>query len=250
MAELWAQIGNARTDELGIHVLKVNRPVLAEVTDFREGLPFLPGSVLFNTPFGMKEITLECYVRYKDSGLTEVQQEREIAKLYSGEEVRIVLSDEEDVYYIGKISEGIMLERHTNVAKFTLTLLCQPFATEHTSARIEKKGQTSGADHAFQFVNTGTAYSECTVRITPGTDLNELALKVNESELHLKTVIPAGSEVIFNTESFSVQVNDKEHALDLYGEFPLVEPGENQVIISGNTQFNYDIKIEYSRRYL
>jgi predicted phage tail component-like protein len=231
---MWFEFGGIRSGDLNIKVLRFRKPVLPEFSDHYEFIPGRDGSILFPQNFTNRVIEIDCLIMYS-SKENRSAEERELAKLFTKEEKRLIISDEPDVYYLAKLSETFELDRHKTMSSFTLVFNCQPFALTE-----EKKVTFSNidADQEVTFENIGTFESYPEIEIILAESINELSVRLNDETLTFtpNEEVASGSVISINSDDYSFRVDDQPIILELSGDFPVVCAGENTLIVSAATQ--------------
>lgn len=243
---MWFKFGEVHSDDLNIKVLRIRKPFLPDFHDQREYVPGKDGSIVYPQPFRELTIEIDCLILYSNRH-KKVAEDRNLAKLYSYSEQKLILSDESDVFYIGKLGGTFQSDRHKTLSSFTIEFICQPFSYE-----LEPINQTytKNSTESFLVKPNGTAYSEFKISITPQSTINNLSIAVNEVILHYVGKVQAGQTLTIDTEEFDAELNDENVSMNLTGEFPVLYPGQNEIKITANTDFNYAANIEYYNRYL
>lgn len=249
----WFKINGVHSSDLNIKVLEVHKPILPQINDHRENIAGRDGSILFPLSFGDKEITVDCMILH-ESKETRTQDLRTLSsKLYTYDEVKIEFDDEPDVYYLGKISENIDLDRYPTFGLFSIKFICNPFSTSLESTEISNK-YTAVEEKTVEAICDGTAPSEFTLEVTPEVGVQNFTVKIGDDELKYIGIINTNQKFVLNTEDLEAYIIDGSSKTNvseqLRGRFPLILPGNNTITFSGNPDFAVNIKINFSNRYL
>lgn len=243
---LWFKFGDTHSDDLNIKVLRIRKPSLPDFQDQREYVPGRDGSIVYPQPFRDLPIEIDCLIKYS-SKENKLIENRGLAKLYSYGEGKLIISEEPDVFYVGKLGKSFQLDKHRTMSSFTLEFICQPFAYE---LRPTIKSHTGRSGNLITVETIGTAYSEFKMAITPQSTINNLSIAVNVNViLNYVEKVPAGATLTIDTEEFEALIDDENVSMNLTGEFPVLYPGGNEIKITSDTDFSYELIIEYYNRY-
>lgn len=242
---MWFEFGGIRSSDLNIKVLRFRKPVLPEFSDHYEFIPGRDGSILFPQNFTNRVIEIDCLIMYS-SKENRSAEERELAKLFTKEEKRLIISDEPDIYYLAKLSETFQLDRHKAMSSFTLVFNCQPFALTE-----EKKVTFSNidADQEVTFENIGTFESYPEIEIVPAQSVQgEFVLTMNGDVFTFTPGENITADTIrIDSSEYLFQAGEQAYILELSGAFPVVSPGNNTLRINVPAQY---IRVYWQPRFL
>ncbi|MFU0834010.1 MAG: hypothetical protein ACFWUC_13890 [Oscillospiraceae bacterium] len=243
---MWFQFGDVHSSELNLKVLHIQKPILPEFQDQRETMPGIDGTVLYPQSFESKQIEIECLLLHANQKAKYVEN-RQLAKLYSQYEQKLITSDEPDVFYLGKLSGNFTPDSHKTLSSLTFSFTCQPFAY---SLNKKVMSYTKSSADIFMVTSNGTAYSEFKLTLTPQETIENVSISVGDVVLTYEAKIEAGKSLVVDTEEFEAYLNDENVTLNLSGEFPVIYPGENAVQITANNDFHYDATFEFYDRFM
>jgi predicted phage tail component-like protein len=243
---MWFQFGDIRSDELNIKVLRIRKPILPEFQDHRETIPGLDGTILYPQPFESKPIEIDCLLQHADR-YNKYVENRLLAKLYSREEQKLITSDEPDVFYLGKLSGNFTPDPHKTLSSFTLSFTCQPFAYSLNKKVINYRKSSSDL---FTVTSDGTAYSEFKLTLTPQETIENINIKVGDAVLVYGEEVAAGESLVIDTDAAEAFIDGENVTINLFGEFPVLYPGENVVEIAANNDFSYEVTFEFYDRFM
>lgn len=237
---MWFKFGEVHSDDLNIKVLRIRKPFLPDFQDQREYVPGKDGSIVYPQPFRELTIEIDCLILYSNRH-KKVAEDRNLAKLYSYSEQKLILSDESDVFYIGKLGGIFQPDRHKTLSSFTIEFICQPF--KYGPNRVVEISSLPGT-----FMNAGTYYSQPIITILLSSSTNSFTLKVNGNELKYTSNISSSDIIVIDCQNYEFRINDELKVLEVSGFFSSIAPGENTIEITGATASN--VKIEYQELYL
>jgi predicted phage tail component-like protein len=228
----------------------VKRPLLPAAKLRRIDPPGISGSYDFDDDgqeYSLRTITMK--IQYIGTSYEELRtRARQIAAWLSTQSwAQLKMHDEEDKYYLAKVTSAIDLENLWESGSADIEFDCQPFA--YSNERRPQWISVTGVDDTF--TNLGTRRinfkspqgSKSIIKILGswqniGIGMNGKSLYYGESGSGLLIIDNIEMEVILNDENkFSVITGDIDTFL------PIV-PGENTVLISGDSIL-VEISIEY-----
>jgi predicted phage tail component-like protein len=258
---MWFEFNGIRSDELNIRVLRFRNPALPEFSDHYEYVPGRDGALLFPRTFGMREIEIDCLLLH-ESRTKRVQAIREFSQLFTRQEGSLVISDEPDVYYLGKLSGTFELEMHKTLSSFTLVFRCQPFRYSIESQEVFFDMESNSVQSIY---NGGTAETYPTIVISAEYgEIDHPNITINDKYLLYTGVLTARSTIELNTESFLANksmerdivttgaYDTSEDSILAYidGEFGALMPGGNTFAYSSTNGQRARIRLVWKERFL
>lgn len=261
MTMMWFQFNGIRSDELNIKVLRFHNPALPTFEDHYEYVPGRHGSLVFPQTFGTREIEIDCLLLH-ESRKNRAQAIRTLSRLFSLQEGRLVVSDEPDVYYIGKLASSFSLDVHRTLSSFTLVFRCQPFRYAINARELTFDMDSNNVQYIS---NDGTAetYPSLVIQAVFG-EIQNPKITINDKYLLYNGVLTPNSAIEINTESFlATKSMERDIATTgaydtaennilsmIDGEFGALFPGGNTFAYSSANGQRARIRLVWQERYL
>lgn len=258
---MWFEFNGIRSDELNIRVLRFRNPVLPEFSDHYEYVPGRDGALLFPRPFGTREIEIDCLLLH-ESRTKRSQAIRELSQLFTRQEGSLVISDEPDVYYVGKLAGTFPLDAHKTLSSFTLVFRCQPFRYAIDTRELTFDMESNSVRHIS---NGGTAetYPSVVIKAAYG-EIQNPKITINDKYLLYNGVLTPNSAIEINTESFLATKSMERDIVTtgaydtaennilsmIDGEFGALFPGGNTFAYSSANGQRARIRLVWQERYL
>lgn len=216
-----------RSDNLGIKVIDVRRPVLPGMNDSYLQIPGRHGSYHFPRELADRAIEIDCVL--VKSGLEELRNAiRAIAAwLYANERKPLSFSDE-DKYYLAKLDGAINVEQIMAIGQFTLTFRCEPLA-------YGAEQQASFTDDTVTVTNEGTFEALPVFEAVFTAAASEWKVTLGTKYVRVVHDFQVGDTLEVNCAAGTVFINGGK-ALDKLewqnSEFFALLPGENTLAIT------------------
>lgn len=247
---LYLKMKGKTSKEFNLLITGHDRDLFAEIRDEYFEIPGMPGNMQQSKEPGNKNIMVEFTLQAEDEKDLQIKM-RNIKKwLISRDEVEIEFDDEPGIYYIGKVTSFTNPDFDRPFSEFQVIFTMQPYSVSNYLTTEKHSGNTVSEEDVFKVVSDGTAESEFILKVTPQTELSELKIVINDIELIYKARLQAGQTLLINTHDFMAHVGQENVTLDLEGEFPLIEPGANDIIFKSNKTFSYTAEVEFNSRFL
>lgn len=208
---------------IDVEVTGWSRPILPENRDELVYVEGVTGSRLNKKPLGNRPITIHFRAMFKNES-ERIQTVEVLTKwLYSRDFVKLVMSDEPELYYMAKVFDGSDLEPELFQANFSITFICQPL--KYGRNRLESFNQSQGTVSV-----DGTYESPPTIsfRISQSTSLLEFELN-GEKIIYEDSDNPltANTNILIDVPSKEFRVNGELKVLEVSGYFVYLEHGDN-----------------------
>ncbi|KIP21139.1 Phage-related protein [Anoxybacillus ayderensis] len=258
---MWFQFDGIRSEELNIKVLRFRNPALPTFEDNYENVPGRHGSLVFPKEFGTREIEIDCLITH-ESREKRRQDIRKLSRIFTRQESKLILSEEPDVYYIGKLAGSFSIDVRKTLSSFTLVFRCQPFRYA-----IDTRELTFDMDsNSVQYIsNHGTAetYPSFMIQAVFG-EIQNPKITINDKYLLHNGVLTPNSAIEINTESFlATKSMERDIATTgaydtaennilsmIDGEFGAFFPGGNTFAYSSANGQRARIRLVWQERYL
>lgn len=227
---------------IDVEVIGWKRSLLPESRDELVYVDNIHGSKLKSKPLGNRiiEINFRAYFDNEKERLNTVEH---LAKwLYSEGFMKLVLSDEPDVYYLAKVLDDSDLEPQLFTAEFTITFTCQPL-------KYGEQKTITAEDSSVEFNVDSTYYTAPFIRFITESDENELTVTINGEEISYEDEekIESNSEVTVDVKEKEFRVNGELKVLEIEGYFTYLENGNNKISINKPVR---DLTIDWQELYL
>lgn len=258
---MWFQFDGIRSDELNIRVLRFRNSALPSFEDHYEYVPGRHGALVFPQTFGTREIEIDCLLLH-ESREKRIQAVRELSRLFARQEGTLVISDEPDVYYVGKLAGTFPLDTHKTLSSFTLVFRCQPFRYA-----IDTRELTFDMElNSVQYISNGgtvETYPSIVIQAVFG-EIQNPKITINDKYLLYNGVLTPNSAIEINTESF-LATKSMERDIVITGAYDTAEDnvlamidGEFGALFPGGNTFAYSsangqrarIRLVWQERYL
>lgn len=191
------------------------------------------------TEYSMSQLTMR--IQYIGTSYQELRtRARSIAAwLSTNTWAKLIINDEPDKYYLGKVTEEIDLESLWESGSANVVFDCQPFALSINESVFNFN---TNALTAYPFNNSGTRRID--YKSPPGSKFiiqidgawNELTLSMNGKTLNYDT--PGEGTLIVDNVDMEVTLGGSNKFDELSGDidtFLRVIPGNNILTVTGNT---------------
>lgn len=241
---MWFQFNGVHSDELNIRVLRFRKPVFPEFSDHYELIPGHDGGILFPQSFGMRSIEIDCLLLYKTRD-ERVGAIRQLHRIFTKTEAPLMISDEPDVYYVGKLSGPFVPEMHRTLSSFTLVFTCQPFA--YSVNKMSASKQITASNKQVTLVNNGT-YDVFPIIKISSANTNSLSLSLNGDKLTISNAIQTSDVITIDCDEMTVLLNDTNILDKTTGTFLSLKPGTNVMTVEAQNTLN--VSVEWRERFL
>lgn len=142
-------------------ILEVKRSVLPSVTNFSKEIPGIDGEYFTGTKYGTRKITLSCAILSKDKE-DYMDTVKNIAFILDTKTPsKLIIGDDEDIYYYAKISGETNLEKTKNMGTFEIEFVCfDPYGYS-----VEEDVFEADEDKVVSIENSGTTNANPTVSV-------------------------------------------------------------------------------------
>lgn len=244
------KIKDKTSKEFNLLITDHDRDLFAEIRDEYTEMPGQPGDTQHSKEPGNKNIMVEFTLQAEDEKDLQIKI-RDIKKwLISRDEVEVEFDDEPGLYYIGKVTSFTNPDFDRPFSEFQIIFTMQPYATSKEKTTASHNGNTVSEEDVFEVISGGTAPSEFILKVTPQTEISELKIIINDIELTYNAKLQAGQTLLIDTNEFMAHVGQENVTLDLGGEFPLIEPDENDIVFKADKTFSYTAEVEFYGRFL
>lgn len=257
---MWFEFNSVRSSELDIQVLRFRNPAFPSFEDHYEYVPGRDGALLFPQTFGTREIEIDCVLLHEKTSRT--QKIRELSHLFSQQEGSLVISDEPDVYFVGKLAGTFPLDTHKTLSSFTLVFRCQPFRYAIDTRELTFDTESNSVQYIS---NGGTAetYPSIVIQAAFG-EIQNPKITINDKYLLYNGVLTTSSVIEINTESFLATKSMERDIVTtgaydtaennilsmIDGEFGALFPGGNTFAYSSANGQRARIRLVWQERYL
>lgn len=255
---------NQISSDLEIIINKIRRPILPALRPKKLTVGSMDGAWDFgNNKREEITISIDCTI---PNPLDKTALHRLIAKWLSIKSY-LIISDEPDKYYIGRIYDVVSEDVDGPIGTFTLEFICDPFAYDTTSSTDEVllgddiplgSDITLGNSNNYMFnitapddviiENVGTRDIRPTIIINGS--LDNITVAINGKSLTYSSPI-SSNILIIDGENYNVEVDMVNKLSEITGDiddFLTLYPGNNTVTITGSN-LNCTVQFEFRPRY-
>lgn len=248
-------------DDFKIIVNKVHRPILPALRPRKLIIPGKDGAWDFgNNTYEELPLPIDCTIV---EPLDDVSLTRAIA-IWLSKKGKLIISDEPEKYYMGRVYETFTPDIIGPAGKFTLNFICDPFAYSISETTDEillgddiPLGNSVTLGNADNYTyhltesgsisvdNFGTRNIRPTIIINGSFDGIEIAMNGKSIEY---AHVMALKELILDGSNYTVELDGVNKLSDISGDivdFLTLQPGENIVTITGT---NMDCTIQFEFR--
>lgn len=222
--------GVSSTTIRGLRIKNWSRQFFPQSRDVLEEIEGQDGFVFTPKPLGRKRISITFIGRFSDESERIALIDNVTKWLYSDQLGNLVLGDEPDKYYLGKVIDDTNIEPSYYSGEFTVTFTCQPLKYGNKRDEILLNSSI--------FTNYGTYVDKNPeVGIILNEDSEVLTITVNETELSYEgPMIGSGSTIKIKDLEFRIDNDLKIFEVD--GYFPVIDPGENRIDIDVSAELS------------
>ncbi len=252
----------------GVYLLDVNKDATAELLYTSFDIPKRDGTLTLENRYENKVITVTVGI-YAVSVTERRSIERELIKNMIGTESRLIFLDEPTLFYMAKIYSGIARTEGDVFTEIQISFLCMPFLYElyddlrdYTVNQLKMEvdsldgilinkasWQNITGSTVKTITNSGNYKSLPVIEITGTASL--LTMQINDNAFSIAningTVYINCEKMICYTMSGSVKTSFLQN---FTGVFPVINAGENDVIIGGNNLNLMEITVEFPNTYI
>jgi predicted phage tail component-like protein len=249
-----------------VDVLDVVRPFLPAPRDVRIDVPGRAGSLVYDEEPGDRELAVRCaYVASDLADRRSTIQDLAVF-LYGTATQKIIVSDEPDRYWRGRLSVGPTPREILVLAEFALVWIVEPFALGVSVSTVTKTQTVAGAFGPASFTGGGDVKTPPSIKVTAGASgmVGGFVLNVNGTLLTYASNLAAFEPVTVSTVSSLVLSSlgvdadltgafdpDDVAMRDVSGDFGDIEPGSNLITITPAGSSNgASVSIDYRKRFL